>query len=82
MAGREAPRRCGSCRKEPNTIMMSRTATASAAGRSVAMRRQRRRMHAAGRPYCGTNGCTSFLEVDPDTKLATCPICGYSRRLH
>ena len=34
------------------------------------------------RPYCGTNGCTSFLEVDPETGVARCPICGYVRRTH
>jgi hypothetical protein len=62
--------------------MMTRTTTASVAGRSVAMRRQRRRSQAAGRPFCGTNGCASFLEVDPVTQLASCPICGYTRRLH
>ncbi|HEY7132960.1 MAG TPA: hypothetical protein VH440_11950 [Candidatus Limnocylindrales bacterium] len=42
----------------------------------------RRRSQAAGRPYCSTNGCTSFLEIDPITQEATCPICGYHRRLH
>jgi len=62
---------------------MNRTATSSVAGRSSAMRRLRRRSHAATmRPYCGTNGCTSFLEVDSQTGLANCPICGYQRRLH
>jgi len=62
--------------------MMSRTTTASVTGRSAAMRRLRRRSQAAGRPYCSTNGCTSFLEVDVVTRIATCPICGYARRLH
>jgi hypothetical protein len=62
--------------------MMSRTTTASVAGRSVAMRRMRRRVSAAGRPYCSTNGCTSYLEVDPATRIATCPICGYIRHMH
>ncbi|HYH92347.1 MAG TPA: hypothetical protein VD763_04230 [Candidatus Saccharimonadales bacterium] len=49
------------------------------------MRRLRRRASAATqahRPYCSTNGCTSFLEVDPSTGVATCPICGYVRRSH
>jgi hypothetical protein len=46
------------------------------------MRRLRRRSQAAGRPYCSTNGCTSFLEVDPITRIASCPICGYTRRIH
>jgi hypothetical protein len=46
------------------------------------MRRLRRRSTAAGRLYCSTNGCTSYLEVDPASRVATCPICGYTRRLH
>ena len=64
--------------------MMSRTATASVVGRSVAMRRMRRRAGstAATRPYCRTNGCTSFLVVDPATNVATCAICGYTRHIH
>jgi hypothetical protein len=45
------------------------------------MRRQRRRSSGAVRPYCATNGCTSFLIVDADLGIATCPICGYQRRL-
>jgi hypothetical protein len=45
------------------------------------MRRLRRRAIAAGRLYCGTNGCASFLEVDPVTKTAACHVCGYTRRL-
>jgi hypothetical protein len=62
--------------------MMTRTTTTSVAGRSVAMRRMRRRSHTATRPYCSTNGCTSFLVVDATTEIASCPICGYTRRLH
>jgi hypothetical protein len=46
-------------------------------------RRLRRRTQAAGmRPlYCGTNGCTSFLEIEPEGTLARCRICGYTRRI-
>jgi hypothetical protein len=62
--------------------MMTRTTTASVAGRSVAMRRMRRRNHTATRLFCSTNGCASILVVDPATEVATCPICGYTRRLH
>jgi hypothetical protein len=62
--------------------MMSRTTTTSVAGRARSMRRLRRRATAAQRPYCRTNGCPSFLEVDPVSGLATCPICGYTRHLH
>jgi hypothetical protein len=46
------------------------------------MRRLRRRATSATRPYCSTNGCTSFLEVDANTGVASCPICGYVRRTH
>jgi hypothetical protein len=46
------------------------------------MRRQRRRTSNAVRPYCATNGCTSFLDVDELSGRATCPICGYTRRLN
>jgi hypothetical protein len=62
--------------------MMSRTTTSSVAGRSVAMRRMRRRASTASRPYCSTNGCTSFLVIEPATNVATCPVCGYTRRAH
>ena len=61
--------------------MMTRTTTASVAGRSVAMRRMRRRASTATRPYCSTNGCTSYLIVDADTSVATCPICGFTRHM-
>ena len=63
-------------------IMMTRTTTASVAGRSVAMRRMRRRASTATRPYCSTNGCTSFLVVDADNSVATCPVCGFTRHMH
>jgi hypothetical protein len=65
--------------------MMTRTATASANGRASAMRRLRRRAHRAqanDRMFCGTNGCASFLELDRATSVATCRICGFTRRLH
>jgi hypothetical protein len=46
-------------------------------------RRLRRRTQADGlRPlYCGTNGCTSFLELDSGGTVARCHICGYTRRI-
>jgi hypothetical protein len=63
--------------------MNPRTSTTSVAGRSVAMRRLRRRAATAtSRPYCSTNGCTSYLIVDPATGIAECEICGFTRRLH
>lgn len=70
-----------------NHKMMTRSATATYAGRASSMRRLRRRAtsHAAAsasRPYCRTNGCASFLEVDPSRGVATCPVCGYTRQAH
>jgi hypothetical protein len=49
------------------------------------MRRMRRRSFAASgtdRLFCSTNGCPSFLQVDPESGLATCHICGFVRRVH
>ncbi len=31
--------------------------------------------------FCGTNGCASRLNLDERTGLATCHICGYTRRV-
>ncbi|MDH4142209.1 MAG: hypothetical protein OEV61_06330 [Chloroflexota bacterium] len=65
--------------------MMTRSATTTFAGRASNMRRLRRRATAATaatRTYCRTNGCASFLEVDPVTGTERCPICGYVRRMH
>ena len=60
--------------------MLSRTHQSSMNGRSASMRRMRRRSLAI-RLYCRTNGCTSFLELHPEQGIATCPVCGYSRKL-
>jgi hypothetical protein len=62
--------------------MMSRTTQASVTGRASAMRRLRRRAHAASSLFCGTNGCASLLVPDPATGTAWCRICGYVRPLH
>lgn len=62
--------------------MLTRTLTTATAGRATTMRRLRRRAHAATLPYCGTNGCASFLALDPATGIATCPICGFTRLMH
>jgi hypothetical protein len=62
--------------------MLSRSITTSVVGRAGAIRRQRRRSAAARRLYCATNGCASFLELDPSAGIASCPICGYTRRLN
>jgi DNA-directed RNA polymerase subunit RPC12/RpoP len=45
------------------------------------MRRLRRRT-STSRLFCSTNGCASFLEVDANGQQATCPVCGYRRRLN
>jgi len=63
---------------------MSRSTTTTVVGRASSMRRMRRRTSTAnsGRLFCSTNGCPSFLVVDPVTGVATCPICGATRRTH
>jgi hypothetical protein len=60
--------------------MLSRSLHSSALGRAAASRRLRRR-NLSHRLYCGTNGCASFLEPQPELGLAVCPVCGYRRRL-
>jgi hypothetical protein len=59
--------------------MMTRTTTTAVAGRASSMRRLRRRARAD--LYCRTNGCASFLTLDPATGRASCEICGYSRTI-
>ena len=62
--------------------MMSRSATASMTGRASSIRRMRRRSQTVTRPYCGTNGCPSVLEMDPEMGNARCAICGYVRTIN
>jgi DNA-directed RNA polymerase subunit RPC12/RpoP len=62
--------------------MLSRSITTTTVERAGASRRQRRRSVAARRPYCGTNGCASFLELDEATGTASCPVCGFRRQVH
>jgi hypothetical protein len=64
------------------TTMIARSSLPSVTGRATAMRRLRRRASAASHLYCGTNGCTSYLELDPASGVARCNICGYVRRTH
>ena len=71
----------GRRQKESLEPMLSRTHQSSFAGRSASMRRMRRRAVASSRIFCGTNGCPSFLTIDPERKIATCEVCGYTRRL-
>jgi len=46
------------------------------------MRRLRRRSAGNQRLFCSTNGCASFLELDVERGMATCPVCGFRRRLN
>ncbi|MFI5261819.1 MAG: hypothetical protein ACHQZR_04635 [Candidatus Limnocylindrales bacterium] len=68
--------------------MISRSASTitTISQRGIAMRRQQRTNradHRAPAPalYCRTNGCTTFMRLDQETAVATCPVCGASRRL-
>ncbi len=54
---------------------------AALAARSADSRRLRRRFLADDRLYCGTNGCTTRLELDQRSGVAICPICGFRRRI-
>jgi hypothetical protein len=72
----------GTAREFQQTMMSTRsmrTATAMSA-RANSTRRIRRTQH--NHLYCSTNGCASFLQLDPSTGIATCPICGLTRRVH
>ena len=68
--------------------MISRSASTitTISQRGAAMRRQqraRRNWHRVAGPelYCRTNGCTTFMRLDPETGVATCPVCGAARRI-
>ena len=61
--------------------MLSRTTHSSVVGRSASIRRMRRRSMTT-RLYCRTNGCTSFLEIQPELGKAVCPVCGFTQHLH
>ena len=62
--------------------MLSRATTNSVAYRSSSMRRMRRRaVNATTRLYCATNGCTTYLVIDPDSSVARCPVCQATRRI-
>jgi len=62
--------------------MLSRTLHTTTIGRAASSRRLRRRQATTGRLFCSTNGCASFLEVDVEGHQATCPVCGFRRRLN
>ena len=52
---------------------------ASAAIGSQLASTSRRRLLRRASLYCGTNGCASFLDVDPIAGMALCRICGFRR---
>jgi hypothetical protein len=51
------------------------------ASRAADSRRRQRRIASDSRIYCATNGCTTHLVLDTRSGVATCPICGFERRL-
>ncbi len=53
--------------------------TSTLSQRATAQRRMRRSGTVKGSLYCRTNGCTTYMELDPNGR-ATCPICGASNR--
>ena len=59
--------------------MQTRTLNHSGFGQRASARRRIRRMSGSHRLYCTTNGCTTYLQHDPLTHTATCPVCGASR---
>ncbi len=63
-------------------MMSTRTMrhTSALSSHASSSRRIRRSNH--NLLYCATNGCASFLQLDPVTGIATCPICGLKRRVH
>ena len=63
--------------------MLTRTYQSSVVGRSASIRRMRRRsLTSNSKLYCRTNGCPSFLELQPERGLAVCPICNYTLRIN
>jgi hypothetical protein len=51
------------------------------AAHGVEARRRWRRQLADPRLYCATNGCPTTLRLDPATGIASCPVCGFRRRI-
>lgn len=67
--------------KKGSSIVLTRATTTNLSYRAASIRRLRRRVATAGRFFCSTNGCASFLELDSERGIATCPVCGFQRRL-
>jgi hypothetical protein len=64
--------------------MISRSANhiTNISQRGSAMRRlQRQGRASAARLYCRTNGCTTMMQLDANSGVAACPICGARRRV-
>lgn len=63
-------------------ISRSTNTLTSITQRQAAMRRlQHQQRTTTARLYCRTNGCTTFMNLDSLTGIATCPICGARRRI-
>ncbi|MDP8905221.1 MAG: hypothetical protein M3N29_07890 [Chloroflexota bacterium] len=50
--------------------------------RGASDRRRIRRATRSRRPYCTTNGCTTYLVPDVSGQVAECPVCGARRAIH
>ena len=62
--------------------MLTRSMTTTMTGRAAAARRMRRRAStASAHLYCATNGCTTYLVIDPERGIARCPVCQAVRRI-
>jgi hypothetical protein len=55
--------------------------TPAALGQRAVAQRRLRRSAASRHLFCSTNGCPTFMDVDASGEVATCHICGNSRRL-
>lgn len=51
------------------------------AAQGAEARRRHRRLLGDTRLYCGTNGCPTTLNLDARAGVASCPICGFRRRV-
>ena len=55
--------------------------TPAALGQRAAAQRRHRRSAASRHLFCSTNGCPTLMDVNATGEVATCHICGNSRRL-
>ncbi|MFO1539774.1 MAG: hypothetical protein ACKOTZ_04905 [Chloroflexota bacterium] len=61
--------------------MSLRTRRASVRPDHQAADRRRLRRTSGARLICSTNGCATALAIDPSAGTASCPICGFHRRV-